>query len=110
MSRRLIVILAIGAVALVWGWLDGPAARQQRGMEAAHALQLQLQPQLAADPRFSSVDLGVSTHPALFARGEVSDEQALRDLKSIIVIPPGANYRLIFNVKVDKDAATRPAH
>jgi hypothetical protein len=38
----------------------------------------------------------------------VSDEQALKDLKSIIMIPPGANYRLIFSVKVDKDAAADP--
>jgi len=90
MSRRLVVILAIGAVALIWGWFDGPAARQQRGMSAARALQLQLQPKVTADQRFSKVSLGVSTHPALFARGDVSDEQALRDLKSIVVIPPDA--------------------
>jgi hypothetical protein len=110
MSRRLIVILVIGAIALIWGWLDGPAARQERGMKAAHARQLQLQPRLEADPRFSSVSLRVSTHPALFAHGTVSDEQALQDLKSIVVLPPDANYRLIFSVKVDEDAATRPAH
>jgi hypothetical protein len=110
MSRRLIVILVIGAIALTWGWLDGPAARQQRGMKAAHALQLQLQARLDADPRFSAVSLGVSTHPALFAHGTVGDDKALQDLKSIVVIPPDVNYRLIFSVKVDQDAATRPAH
>ena len=56
MSRRLIVILVIGAIALIWGWLDGPAARQERGMKDAHALQLQLQPRLNADPRFAAQD------------------------------------------------------
>src|ERR1041384_4398701 len=106
MSRRLIVIFVIGAIVLIWGWLDGPAARQERGMKAAHVLQLQLQPRLDADPRFSGVNLGVSTHPALFAHGTVRDEQALQNLKSIIVVPPDAGYRLIFNVNVDKGAAT----
>jgi hypothetical protein len=87
------------------GW---PAARQERGIKAAHAQQLQLQPRLAADPRFASVDLDVSTQPALVAFGTVRDDQALWDLKSIIVIPSDANYRLIFRVDVDKEAATRP--
>ncbi len=110
MSRRLILILAIGAVAIIWGWLDGPAARQRRGMGAARALQVQVESRLASDPRFASVNVGVSTHPALFVRGEVPDEKSLQDLKAMIVLPPDANFRLLLHVKVDESAATRPAH
>jgi hypothetical protein len=101
--------LSVGAVALIWGWLDGPAARQERGIKAAEAQNLQLQPRLAADPRFAAVDLDVSTRPALMVFGTVGDEQALRDLKSIVVIPPDANYGLMFNVDVKRDVATKPA-
>jgi hypothetical protein len=108
MFRRLVIILSIGAVALVWGWLDGPAARQERGIQAAEARKLQLQPRLAADPRFAAVDMSVRTSPELVVYGTVGDEQALRDLKSIVVIPPDANYRLNMQVKVDKGAATKP--
>ncbi len=113
MSRRLIVILAIGAVALVWGWLDGPAARQRRGMDAASAFARQLAPKLAADPRFASVDTVVTTHPAFPALriyGEVPDEQSLSDLNALIAVPSDAKYRVIVHVKVAGTAATRPAH
>jgi hypothetical protein len=110
MSRRLIVILAIGAAALVWGWLDGPAARQRRGMDAASAFAQQLSPKLAADPRFASVDTGVTTHPALRVYGEVADEQSLRDLNALVVAPPDANYRVMVNVAVVGPSATQPAH
>jgi hypothetical protein len=109
MIRRLVIILSIGALALIWGWLDGPAARQERGIKAAEAQKLQLEPRLAADPRFVAVDLSVRTNPALVVYGTVRDEQALRDLKSIVVIPPDAKYGLMFNVDVDRDAATKPA-
>jgi len=107
MSRKLLIILSVGAILLVWGWLDGPGARQERGMKAAEALRLQLKSRLDADPRFASVELGVSTRPALMAMGAVGDERALEDLKSIVVVPAGANYGLIFRVKVDIDAAGR---
>src|SRR5437016_1368505 len=110
MFRRLIIILAVGAIALTWGLLDGPAARQKRGMEAAQALAQKLQPRLAADPRFASIDVGVRTHPALYVQGTVPDENALRALKAIVVLPADANYRLIFSVMVIETAATRPAH
>jgi len=109
MIRRLVIILSIGAVALLWGWLDGPAARQERGIKAAEAQKLQLQPRLAADPRFATVELSVRTNPALVVYGTVGDEQALRDLKATVVIPPDADYGLMFNVGVDRDAATKPA-
>ena len=109
MSRRLIVILAIGAAALVWGWLDGPAARQRRGMDAASTFGQQLAPKLAADPRFAAVDTGVTTHPALRVYGEVVDEQSLHDLNALVAAPSDANYKVMVNVKVVGTAATRPA-
>ena len=110
MSRRLIIILAIGAIALVWGWLDGPAARQRRGMDAASAFARQLASKLAAEPRFASVETGVTTHPALRVYGEVPDEQSLSDLNALVATPPDAKYRVMLNVKVARVAATRPAH
>jgi hypothetical protein len=63
---------------------------------------------LAADPRFAAVDLSVRTNPALVVYGTVGDDQVLRDLKSIVVIPPDANYRLNMQVMVDTGAATKP--
>ena len=109
MSRRLIVILVIGTVALVWGWLDGPAARQRRGMDAARIFANQLSPKLAADPRFASVDTGVTTNPALRVYGEVPNEEALRDLSALVVPPIDANFRVTMDVKIAAPAATRPA-
>jgi hypothetical protein len=99
-----------GAVALMWGWLDGPAARQRRGMDAAGAFARQLAPKLAADPRFALVDTGVTTHPALRVYGEVPDEQSLRELNALVAAPPDARYRVMVSVKVAGAAASRPAH
>lgn len=110
MSRRLTVILVLGAIALIWGWLDGPAARQRRGIAAARAYATQLAPKLAADPRFASVDMSVTTHPAVRVYGQVPDEQSLHDLQSLITAPPDANFQVTVNVKVTAIAATRPAH
>lgn len=113
MSGRLIVILAIGAVVLVWGLVDGPAARQRRGIGAASAFARQLAPTLAADPRFASVDIRVTTHPALSVYGEVPDEQSLHDLDALVAAPSDAKYRkyrVMVNVKVAGAAATQPAH
>jgi hypothetical protein len=109
MSRRLTIILVIGVIALIWGWLDGPAARQKRGMKAAYVLKLALDPKLAGDPRFADVSLGVMTYPALTVRGTVPDGRAARELKAIVVVPPDAEYRLIFDVRVAAVAATQPA-
>ena len=107
MSRRLMVILAIGSIALAWGWLDGPAARQKRGIKAAENFMEQMEPTLAADSRFAAVTMSVMTHPSLHVHGEVPDEQALQDLKRMVVLPANAKFQLGFRVDV-KAAATRP--
>ena len=91
------------------GLAGRPAARQRRGMDAASAFARQLASKLAADPRFASVDTGVTTHPALRVYGEVPDEQSLRDLNTLVAAPPDAKYRVMVNVKVAGAAATRPA-
>jgi hypothetical protein len=110
MSRNLIIILALGAVALTWGLLDGPAARQGRGAAQARAFEAIVRPKVAADPRFASVDMGLTTHPALRVYGEVPDERALLDLNTLLVAPTDASFRVMVNVKVVAESATRPAH
>jgi hypothetical protein len=85
MSRNLIIILVRGAVALARGLLDGPAARQRRGVGQAQAFRSNIGPKVAADPRFASVALGLTTHPALRVYGDVSDEGALRDVDAFLV-------------------------
>jgi hypothetical protein len=110
MSRNLIIILALGAVALTWGLLDGPAARQRRGAAQAQAFEASVKPQVSADPRFALIDMGLTTHPALRVYGEVPDEQALRDLNALLVAPADASFRVMVNVRVVADSATRPAH
>ncbi len=110
MSRNLIIILALGAVALTWGLLDGPAARQQRGAAQAKAFESVIRPKIAADPRFASVDMGLTTNPALRVYGEVPDENALRDLNALLVTPSDASFSVMVNVKVVAISATQPAH
>jgi hypothetical protein len=110
MSRNLIIILALGAVALTWGLLDGPAARQRRGAAQARTFEASVRAKVAADPRFASVDMGLTTHPALRVYGEVPDERALRDLNALLAAPADASFRVMVNVKVVAEAATRPAH
>ena len=100
MKRRLIIILVIGAMALLWASIDGPAARQRRSMNAARAFSEELTPKLRSDSRFATIKTGVSTHPGLIVLGEVPDEKALEDLKAIVTPPPDAKYRLLFYVKI----------
>ena len=100
MAKRLLIIFLVALPVLVWAWLDGPAARQRRGMDAARAFSEQLAPKLAADPRFKTIRLGVMTHPSLVVSGEIADEKALDDLRALVTPPPAATYRLLFHVRL----------
>ena len=109
MWLRLALILAVGAVALLLALSFGPGAVQRRGLGAARAFREQIAPTLAADARFSAVQTSVLTHPALRVHGEVPDEQALQDLEGLVQPPPGAEFRIVVQVKVAAAPATRPA-
>jgi hypothetical protein len=106
MPRRLVVILAIGIVLFAWMALDGPGARQRRGMKAAHEMAERLKPVLASDARFATVELRVSTVPSLLVHGEVADQSALDDLKKLIVLPANAEFGLTWLVKIKESGAT----
>jgi len=105
--RRLVIIVSVGGVLLVLACLYGPAASQRRGLRTAHELMEHVAPAIAGDSRFNNILIRTSTHPALFIHGEVPDEKSLADLQSLIRLPPDAEFRLIWSVKVAEAGATK---
>ncbi len=97
---RIAIILVIGACAIAWGLMYGPAEVQRRGIDEAEALRVSLVPVLAKDRRFAGVDMSVMTYPSLTVRGEVPDLNALIDLRRIIVEPQGAHFNVHMDVKI----------
>jgi hypothetical protein len=109
MMRRWIIILLVGAALFAWGWFYGPRARQERGTQKAEARLRELEPKLAADPRFALVGLRVTTHPRLTVYGEVADAAALNDVMALTATPPDHDYEFFFNVRINPPAASGPA-
>ena len=104
MWRRLGIIVSVGVCVLILAELYGPGGAQRRGIEGVKQLRASIAPLLASDPRFAAVEVLVSTNPALHFGGNVPDAKALEDLKSAIHLPPHAEFRIIWNVKVASGA------
>lgn len=107
MRKRLLILLLAAAVLGILSTLYGPAATQRRGIQAAAAYRDQIAPSLAADPRFSDIDLSVSTHPALLVRGTVPDQRALSELQHRLQPPDAGRFQIIIHVQVAADDTTR---
>ncbi|HYE16812.1 MAG TPA: hypothetical protein VEA69_00085 [Tepidisphaeraceae bacterium] len=102
MWKRVSIILVLGAAALLWAYLYGPAARQREGIEQAESLRTQFEPLLAKDPRFADVTLSSRTNPALVVLGTVPNQAALADLRNLIPAapPPAARFSIEWRVTV----------
>lgn len=102
----MLLILAVGAVALALGAAFGPAAMQRKGLAEARTMLDHVQPRIDADPRFKHVNLGIMTHPALVVSGDVDDETSLRDLKAIVIAPERSHFHVIWRVRLKRQATS----
>lgn|SRR5690606_109680 len=101
--RRLLGILAVGAVLIAWAALDGPRARQDRAIKRATSWWNQVEPKVAADPRFASIRLSVSTAPTFIVFGEVPDAKARDDLRAMTMPPADLYTDFRFQVRIAAD-------
>lgn len=106
--HRLLVIIAVGGVALLLAERFGPGGRQRRGSKAAHEFHARIAPTLAIDPRFVAVETRLTSHPAIYVHGQVPDARALADLQQLFQVPSDVEFRVIMNVAVAGGTTSLP--
>jgi hypothetical protein len=108
MWRRLILLIIAGAFTLFLAERFGPGGVQRRGLKAAERFGSQIQPIIDRDPRFAAITISVRTNMILMVEGEVSNDQALRDLQKLVQEPAGSPFRTSIHVIIAPNAATHP--